>query len=241
MPAVCKVCSHPQRNEIDAALASKTPRHEIMLRYSVKKDSLSRHFHKHIAALLRHESKPWDRLPGEKPRQWEAFECYLRLCTENLERDVTYVEVARLIGRSHNLTKQWAHLYRWKDRVSAWLEDIARVRLKRLRSQAEKSRERWRHNGRAMQSIGERRLANIDPEKLQPEEARRFVMDGTTLEHRGYEGVLERPDGNHSQVNVQINISQDHARRVIELHQSRLQLEGEEVPTLAQTDERSDL
>ena len=53
-------------------------------------------------------------------------------------------------------------------------------------------------------------------------------MDGSTLEQRGFEAVLGHPaDGLQSQINVQINIDGDHARRVIELHESRRQLESE--------------
>ena len=46
-------------------------------------------------------------------------------------------------------------------------------------------------------------------------------------------------EGRQSQVNVQINIDSDHARRVIELHESRRQLESE-VLNVAQENERGD-
>src|SRR5262250_2190522 len=108
MPAACRICSHPQRDAIDAALVSKTPREQIMVRFGVKRDTLRRHLYKHIGALVKSESKPWDRRPGERPRQWEGFETYLRLCTEHLDRDVTFAEVARLLGRSPELIRQWA-------------------------------------------------------------------------------------------------------------------------------------
>jgi hypothetical protein len=89
-----------------------------------------------------------------------------------------------------------------------------------------------------MQDIGARRLAKIDPDELEPHEARRFLMDGSTLEHRGLETVLEHPaDGHQQQLNVQINIDSDHARRVIELYESRRQPESEEL-SLAQEDEQ---
>ena len=45
--------------------------------------------------------------------------------------------------------------------------------------------------------------------------------------HRGFEAVIDRPsDRGQSQLNVQINIDGEHARRVIELYQSRRQLES---------------
>src|SRR5439155_16220862 len=132
------------------------------------------------------------------------------------------------LGRSTETVRCWARRYQWRDRVDAWLVEIARSRLKRLRAEAERSRERWRDLGRTMQDIGARRLTKIDSDKLEPEEARRLLMDGSTLEQRGFEAVLGHPtDGLQSQINVQINIDGDHARRVIELHESRRQLESE--------------
>lgn len=91
-----------------------------------------------------------------------------------------------------------------------------------------------------MQGIGSKALNKVTADKLQPEEARRFLMDGSSLEHRGFEGVLEHPaDGRQSQVNLQINIDGDHARRVIELHESRRQSESEGL-SLAQEKEQGD-
>jgi len=232
MSAICKICSHPERKAIDEALAresSKTQRQKLADRYAVSERSVYRHTIHHLnGPLTPKHLKPWERRPGEKSRQWNAFEAHLKLCTENQDRDVSYAELARSLGRSTETVRCWARRYQWRDRVDAWLVEIARSRLKRLRAEAERSRERWRDHGRTMQDIGARRLTKIDSDKLEPEEARRLLMDGSTLEQRGFEAVLGHPaDGLQSQINVQINIDGDHARRVIELHESRRQLESE--------------
>ena len=119
------------------------------------------------------------------------------------------------------------------------------ARNRKVEAQAPASRGREKPRalatcGRAMQDIGARRLARINPDELEPHEARRFLMDGSSLEQRGFETVLEHAaEGRQSQVNVQINIDSDHARRVIELHESRRQLESE-VLNVAQENERGD-
>jgi DNA-binding transcriptional ArsR family regulator len=241
MSAICRICSHPNRKEIDEALLANAPRQKVADQYGVSVRSVGRHLANHLnGALSPKAPKPWERRPGERARQWNAFEAYLRLCTESQDRDISYAELARSLGLSPETVRSWAWRYKWKERVDAWLLEIARSRLKRLRAEAERSRERWRNVGRAMQEIGARRLAKIDPDELEPQEARRFLMDGSTLEHRGFEAVLEHAaDGHQRQLNVQINIDSDHARRVIELHESRRQLESEAL-TLAQENEQGD-
>jgi uncharacterized protein YjcR len=85
--------------------------------------------------------KPWERRPGERARAWNAFEAYLKLCTENQDHDVSYAELARSLGLSTETVRSWAWRYKWKERVDAWLLEIARSRYKRLRAEAERGRE----------------------------------------------------------------------------------------------------
>src|SRR6266480_3587329 len=142
-------------------------------------------------------------------RQWNAFEAYLKLCTENQDRDISYAELARSLGLSTETVRSWAWRYKWKERVDAWLLEIARSRLKRLRAEAERSRERWRNVGREMQNLGAKRLAKIDADKLSPEEARRLMMEGAALEASGLESVIRdgprsgRPQQNNIAVIIQ--------------------------------------
>src|SRR5215831_15730319 len=101
MPATCKICSDPNRKAIDQALLAKIPRQKIADQYGLHIRALGRHVTNHLNnTLARKPGKPWERQPGEKPRQWNAFEAYLKLCTENQDRDVSYAELARAIGRN---------------------------------------------------------------------------------------------------------------------------------------------
>ena len=73
----------------------------------------------------------------------------------------------------------------WKHRRDAWLANVDRAKAARLLRETEEARERWRANGRELQNIGGRQIATIDPVKLDPGEARRFLVDGASLESRG--------------------------------------------------------
>lgn len=52
MPRVCTVCSHPERETIDAALASGEPNRRIAARFNLAESSVRRHVAEHIATLL---------------------------------------------------------------------------------------------------------------------------------------------------------------------------------------------
>lgn len=134
MSASCPICSHPARKQIDEALLGKTKRQEVADRFSLTPRILRRHITNHLREPISAKSlKAWERRPGEKPRQWNAFELYLKLSTEHQERDVSFAEVARALGRGTETVRSWAFRYRWNERVEAWLSEIARTRLKKLR------------------------------------------------------------------------------------------------------------
>src|SRR5689334_7103230 len=88
MSAICRICSHPNREGIDKALLASTPRQRVANQYGLHLSSVQRHTVSHLhRALTPGQVKLWERRPGEKPRQWNAFEAYLKLCTENQDRD----------------------------------------------------------------------------------------------------------------------------------------------------------
>src|SRR5437667_11053064 len=99
MSAMCRICSHPNRKQIDEALLAKTPRQKIADQYGVSVRAVGRHLANHLnGALAPKALKPWERRPGERPRQWDAVEAYLKLCTENQDRDSSYAEFARALA-----------------------------------------------------------------------------------------------------------------------------------------------
>jgi Putative ATPase subunit of terminase (gpP-like) len=182
MPALCRICSHSERENIDKALLAKTPRQKIADQYGIGLSSVGRHVARHLnGPLAPKQLKPWDRRPGEKLRQWNGFETYLRLCTENQDRDVTFVEVAKALGRSDKTVRSWALRYRWRERVEAWLSEIARSRLKRLRAAAERVRAQWRDTGGRMRELGTQRLGTRHPASSEDRPWRAGSRRGTPL------------------------------------------------------------
>lgn len=53
MPRVCTVCSHPERQAIDAALIQSTPNRRIAARYTLNEGSVRRHAASHLTETLR--------------------------------------------------------------------------------------------------------------------------------------------------------------------------------------------
>jgi hypothetical protein len=52
MPRVCTICSHPQRNKIEAALIAAEPNRRIATRFDVDEAAIRRHVADHVHATL---------------------------------------------------------------------------------------------------------------------------------------------------------------------------------------------
>src|SRR5439155_24020188 len=112
MSAMCRICSHPNRKQIDEALLGKTSRQKIADQYGVSVRSVGRHLANHRNGALSPKAlKPWERRPGERARHWNAFEAYLKLCIENQDRDISYAELARSVGLNSDTARHCAFRY----------------------------------------------------------------------------------------------------------------------------------
>lgn len=49
--AACKVCTHPERKSIDAALMMGLPQRQVAASFGLKKDSVRRHYDSHVKAI----------------------------------------------------------------------------------------------------------------------------------------------------------------------------------------------
>ncbi|MFT4225000.1 hypothetical protein [Micropruina sp.] len=47
----CKVCTHPERKSIDAALMMGMPRRQVAASFGVHRDSMRRHYDRHLKAI----------------------------------------------------------------------------------------------------------------------------------------------------------------------------------------------
>lgn len=94
-----------------------------------------------------HSPEPWDRLPGEPDRAWEAFTIY-----RDLAAGRSYARVRKEYGRKPSYDRQierWAARFAWQDRVFAW--DVEQDRRARARMEQRKIQMELRHEeiGRA--------------------------------------------------------------------------------------------
>ena len=241
----CRVCSHACRQEIDVALLSRTPQRTVVAKYGLSAGAVARHVLNHLrqpeqrlssisnqpehAPLQLEQTQPrierrgepaaWERQPGESRPAFSAFQTYLEFSAAHPEREVSYDEVGRALGKNKSLVSRWARIVRnglnWRDRRDAWLRNLDKARAARLLQETLAARERWTTSGRHMQDLGMQKLATVNPAKLPTAEARRLVVDGATLESRGL-GVERTVQVTNQQANVAISIDPERARGLVE-------------------------
>lgn len=73
MPRICKICTHPDRVEIEKRLVSATPLRETSALFRVSEDSLQRHMQNHLSKAIvkaheRREERLGDNLLAEANR-----------------------------------------------------------------------------------------------------------------------------------------------------------------------------
>jgi hypothetical protein len=139
--------------------------------------------------LQRSGTPAWERQSGESRPAFTAFQKYLELSAIDPANEATYDQVASAVGKNRSLISRWGRVLRggltWRQRRDAWLAHVDRAKAARLLLETEKTRERWRLTGRNMRILGTQRIMAINPSTLPVDEARRFVMDGATLESKG--------------------------------------------------------
>lgn len=115
---------------------------------------------------------PWERLPDETPRAYEAFRQY---------RDLGPLRtVTALTGVGADSRRRWPKAHRWAERAQAWDAEAHRLEDARRLEQIRSMDDTHQRAARALITVGLRALANID--QLTPHQAARFVDLGTRLE-----------------------------------------------------------
>lgn len=118
------------------------------------------------------ELEPWERLPEETGRAYEAFRAFRDLGPTRRLVDVPDTKLGTVRG--------WSQRYRWQERARAWdgeayrIEDARRLEARRQMDE--------RHGGaaRTLLDAGLRALSELGP--LTPHQAARFVDLGARLE-----------------------------------------------------------
>lgn len=147
---------------------------------------------------------PWLRQPGEGAKPYEAFSTYMLMGTERSQ-----VKVAAELGKSRQLLSKWSAQWNWVERANAW--DLEQERLARLDQMEAIRKMRKRHAALASSMLAKvaKRMEQMQPEELSPQDVKAFVDVASKLERisRGDVGeVVEERDGGAAINPVQIYI-----------------------------------
>lgn len=147
-------------------------------------------------------AKPWERLPDETTKQWEAFCVYRDLKNINDPTSKRSLELAgQVLGKTKTTLEPWSSKNRWVERVDAW--DAEQERIKREIAQKEMQEDirrmlkRQAAAGKFAQEKAVKALNKMPDEDIKPSDAARLLDVGSKLERiaRGYVGdVIEERD-----------------------------------------------
>lgn len=70
--------------------------------------------------------RPYDRLPNETSRPYDAFLTYLEMGPQRSQR-----KVAERLDKSTTIICRWATKYNWRIRAAAYDDDRAKIRLEK--------------------------------------------------------------------------------------------------------------
>jgi hypothetical protein len=115
---------------------------------------------------------PWERLPGETPRAYEAFRKY---------RDLGPLRsLSQLTDVSRSSAHGWSRSHRWHERAQAWDAETHRVEDQRRLEQIRTMDREHQRVARGLIAAAVRSLQDV--RDLTPHQAARFVDLGTRLE-----------------------------------------------------------
>lgn len=120
---------------------------------------------------------PWDILPGESSRAFEAFTAFLLLGPIRTRK-----AAADSLGVGSTSLREWHARYAWDDRCRAY--DIEKQRVLRVEIEAETMAMRKRHAGIAvfMQKKVAEGMAQVDPAAMTPKDLAYWLDLASKLE-----------------------------------------------------------
>lgn len=144
-------------------------------------------------------AKPWERLPGETIKQYDAFCVYRDLKNINDPTSKRSLELAgQALGKTKTTLEPWSSKNRWVERVEAWDEDQERIKRelaqKEMQEEIRRMLKRQAEAGKFAQVKAIKALNKIPEEDIKPSDVARLLEAGSKLERigRGYAGdVIE--------------------------------------------------
>ena len=139
------------------------------------------------------DATPWERVSGESPEAWKAFQAF-----RDLGQDRTIRAAAEQIGRGKSTLDKYSMDFAWMDRAAAWDREqdrqVQKAQLAAIRQM------RKRHADLAMAALGKtaRALARISEDEFKAADIARLMEVASRLERlaRGDVGdVIEAREG----------------------------------------------
>ena len=150
---------------------------------------------------------PWEQQPGESAKKYEAFLKYLYQKTD--EENRTLRKVAYDFNKSLTYIGTLSSEFNWVERAAAWDREQLSIARRKHESEILKMRERHAKMATSMLSKAMKRMANMPPEELTPQDIKNWMEVATKIERlsRGDVGeVVEERDGGAAINPVQIYI-----------------------------------
>ena len=123
MPRLCTICESEHRREVDASLVRGESMRKIAARYDMNRESVRRHRHEHLPALLAlayaaEQVAEANRLLSRVQAMTERMEDWL----ERAERSHNYAEVRRFAG-------EWRHQIELLAKLAGQLQQEGTVNI----------------------------------------------------------------------------------------------------------------
>jgi len=116
------------------------------------------------------EVRPWDRMPGEGPKAYEAFVTYRDMGVSRTAR-----KSAEQLGKSAGTIWRWSGRWHWIERAQAWDRYLDVQYARELVTQRREMAKQHARISQAMEGRIVNRLAELRPEELTPGDLARWL------------------------------------------------------------------
>lgn len=130
-------------------------------------------------AMTQNNIKPWERMPGETSKQFEAFSIF-----RDIGPSRSISEVANLWSESGATSRlrEWARKNKWHQRVIDYDEHMDRIIVVSHEEEIKKMVVRHAREAKLFQSKVHERLEKIDPDELKPHELIKWYETAVRIE-----------------------------------------------------------
>ena len=141
------------------------------------------------ALVVPPDREPWEKLPGESFKAFQAFALYRDLGPARSSQ-----KVADHLSKSGTLIRGWASKWSWQVRAAAYDNHVDRRMREQQEDELARARRTWTAEGRALQHLGMSRLVGdpdnpeiqaVNPNTLDARDAAAVIRTGVEVEGKG--------------------------------------------------------